>query len=464
MPRSDSNLAAVTALPLELLQKICSYLCCHCLRTHATVDCDDSQPELRDGTREGREALLNLTQACRVLNAAAEPFLYHCLHTSGKHALYSLIRTLGERPDLRSRVSAIDVGPARGTPPRSLPQPTLDAVLSHMRHAGLLRLYDARKSKDDPEISPTMTEGAEHGTLVSSLLHLLPNVESFHLRLADNGSFRMPPESRFWRPWLKSLRRLAFSSAETPLMLNQVALIIRLAPGVEVLHLSGVACVTHIFPAFLNQRTPDNPPPLANLAELSLSDALLTASSLGNVLEAVGPRLSKFSIRRRRPPLGLYGVPDCASFDAASTELRRWSHTLKELSLDLKGGAHSQPPCRLREFRALEVLHINPVAFDFNGNMSRTENALWSKLPNSIRELRLLEYNDRAVALRGLVNAYTAGVFPGLRKVEIHDKVFEEYEPESEAAQELRELGASFRAAGIEFILRPEPRKADSEE
>ncbi len=257
---------------------------------------------------------------------------------------------------------------------------------------------------------------------------------------------------------MKLLKRLAFTSAETPLMLGQVAIIMQLAPNIEVLHLSGLVSV--LFSAFLGR----GPSPLANLVELSLNDTLLTATTLTNLLEAVGPKLAKFSIRRRRPPLDMHGVPDSVSFDAILAALQRWNSTLKELSLNHKGTAYSQPPCRLREFQALETLHINPVTFDFFGNMSRNENALWSKLPNSICELRLLGYNNRALPLRGLVKAYVAGVFPGLRRVEIHDKAFKEYEPDSEAAQELIEVSASFRAAGIEFILRPEPRTPVIEE
>ena len=414
--------------------------------------------ELRDGTHEGQEALRSLAQVCRVLNAAAEPFLYHCLHTSGKYALYSLIRTLWERPDLRSRVSASDVGHVRGTLPRSLTQPVLDAVLGHMRYAGLLNFHDAWMSTNGFERSGAMKEKAEHGALFTMLLHLLPNLESFHLRLPDSGFLWTPPESRLWRSWLRSLKRLAFSSADTPLMLGQVAIIMQLAPNLEILHLSGLVSV--LFSASLAR----DPPLLANLAELSLSDTLLTATSLRNLLEAVGPKLAKFSIRRRPPPLDMYGVPDSVSFDATLAALQRWNSTLKELSLNPKGTAYPLPPCRLPGFQALEILHINPFAFDIFGVMGRTENALWPKLPNTIRELRLLEYNNRALALRGLAKAYVAGVFPTLRRVEIHDKAFKEYEPESEAAQDLREVSASFRAAGIEFILRPEPRKPEIEE
>ncbi len=310
-----------------------------------------------------------------------------------------------------------------------------------------------------------MTEGVEHGILVSRLLHLVPNLESFHLRLvADKGSFRMPLESASWTPWLKSLKRLAFSSAETPLMMNRIALVMRLAPNLEALHLSGLACVSHVFPAVLDRETPESPPPLTNLAELSLSDALLTAASLRNLLEAVGPRLSKFSIRQRPSPLGIYGLADCASFPAILAALQRWKHTLRELSLDVTCGTNPQPPWSLCEFRALEVLHINSVTLDLLGNMSRNEYALWSRLPKSIGELRLLECDNGGAALRGMVKAYTAGVLPGLRRVEVHNTALEECEPESEAPQELREVGASFRAAGVEFILCPGPGQSEIEE
>ncbi len=128
-----------------------------------------------------------------MLNAAAEPFLYRCLHTSGKDALYFLIRTLWERPDLRSRVSASEVGHVRGTLPHSLTQPVLDAVLGHMRHAGLLNPPDAWMSANGFGRLGEMREEAEHGALSTMLLHLLPNLESFHLRLPDSGFLWIPP-------------------------------------------------------------------------------------------------------------------------------------------------------------------------------------------------------------------------------------------------------------------------------
>jgi hypothetical protein len=54
-----------------------------------------------------------------------------------------------------------------------------------------------------------------------------------------------------------------------------------------------------------------------------------------------------------------------------------------------------------------------------------------------------------------------AGQFAASRRIGIDDQGFEKYQPESEAARELREVAASFRLAGVDFEVHPDPDEAD---
>ncbi|KAK4244263.1 hypothetical protein C7999DRAFT_17455, partial [Corynascus novoguineensis] len=105
----------LTTLPLELLVAICSHLCDHCVRKHASnawpID-EDSDLPLNDemalplgNTRLA--SLLNLSRACKRLRAVAEPLLYHSPSTSREEDAWFLLERLLNRPDLALKVAEI---------------------------------------------------------------------------------------------------------------------------------------------------------------------------------------------------------------------------------------------------------------------------------------------------------------------------------------------------------------------
>lgn len=451
------------ALPGELLNEVCRHLCWHCRGSHVTsigpfeLESGSGELEPPTWTRGEQKALAALNRACRVLHTAAEPFLYHYFYTSQNHDLYYFFRTVSERSDLGALVSHVEVGHAGGVP---TPIRRPDVIESGVRRTGLT-----------PEHPAEAREGVEHDVLFSQLLQLTPNLERFHFR-QFGGPFPTRPDPS--RSSLVSLKTVAFSGfKQGGYTLERAIATLRLAPNLVVLHCYGCLWVFENFLGDLGRKTREErvpsrttalaqPPPLQNLVELRLTDTRLVYSSLVHLLNAVGPGLSKVSIRRSSLPLpsGRHNL----EFGEAVNALQPWRRTLREFIFSIDGGVRRrhQPPHGLnlapylRKFRALQVLHAQECAFDFSAHLGRREDALVSTLPASLREFRLLGHINPGLgpALRALLGAVTNGQFADLKRIEIDDQGLG-------AAGELRELSAIFRSTGVEFLIHPEAAKAE---
>lgn len=115
---------------------------------------------------------------------------------------------------------------------------------------------------------------------------------------------------------------------------------------------------------------------LQNLVELRFTDANFSTRSLKSLLAAVGPRLSKVSIRRSKPRIDASRPGDTLEFDDAVAALQPWARTLKELSflvdefesLEFQLPRHRLLGARLlRNFRSLKVLRVDASFLDFWG-------------------------------------------------------------------------------------------------
>ncbi|KAL2170656.1 hypothetical protein VTG60DRAFT_4581 [Thermothelomyces hinnuleus] len=220
------------------------------------------------------------------------------------------------------------------------------------------------------------------------LLQLVPNAEAARFCLPYEPFCALAADIISRAPPLASLRKLSFSSVSNDrfLLLDQANPIMRLAPNLEALHFDRCGAVTNLFSASLGRNSPADPPPLSKLTELSLADSQLSVASLAALLNSVGPRLSKFKIRRSSPTL---------SFSDVLTVLQPWKGTLRELIIFNSHEALLSEPIGsvagillLREFHALETLCVEATDLEFLEYLSR-QPGVSSLLPPSLRNLRL---------------------------------------------------------------------------
>ncbi|KAL2160968.1 hypothetical protein VTH06DRAFT_8680 [Thermothelomyces fergusii] len=400
MSESCSTGRGLTGLPNELLAAICSYLCAHCVckRTTNSTWPLGAEAEWWDYGRPasgsagiGPAGLLNLNRVCKSLRAVAEPFLYHFPRTSRRRHLWILVDTLSNRRDLALRVAAVDVAyPLRAEEmhplPRSLPPSVLDAAKESVREARSMMLRDGNGEDRIVDLDD-LDEVVKHAALVSMLLQLVPNAEAARFRLHSQAFSGLAGIILSRTPPQASLRSLAFGSLadDGHLMLDQTAPVLRLAPNLEALHFDNCAAVSSLFAASLDRGSPAGQSLLSGLAELSLADSRLSVAALAALLNAVGPRLSRFKIRRSAPTL---------SFGDVLTVLRPWKDTLTELTILDSHGGLSEPIgsvtgiLLLRDFHALETLCVEAADLEFLDFLSR-QPGVSPLFPPSLRNVRL---------------------------------------------------------------------------
>ncbi|KAL2175480.1 uncharacterized protein P884DRAFT_279272 [Thermothelomyces heterothallicus CBS 202.75] len=229
------------------------------------------------------------------------------------------------------------------------------------------------------------------------LLQLVPNAEAARFCLPYEPFCALAADIIARAPPLASLRKLAFSSISNDrfLLLDQATPIMRLAQNLEALHFDRCGAVTNLFSASLGRNSPADPPPLSKLTELSLADSQLSVASLAALLNSVGPRLSKFRIRRSSPIL---------SFGDVLTVLQPWKGTLRELTILNSHEAPSEPIgsvagiLLLREFHALETLCVEAADLEFLEYLGR-QPGVSSLFPPSLRDFRLRGDPRRVTAI-----------------------------------------------------------------
>ncbi|KAK3306074.1 uncharacterized protein B0T15DRAFT_534257 [Chaetomium strumarium] len=459
---------ALVRLPLELLSEICSYLCPHCLRTPEdeleTLDFDldpwgfKYEPLLSDRKRIKQQNLLSLSQVCKVLHAAAEPFLYHYIPGNRYKDLQLVRRTLKERPDLQLRVSELET--AVNGRIEQMPDPASPE--------GLPFGYPG---------DPSPTKLSLYWKEVMMLLKFVPKLQRFHFCMPKpNPSTFGLPEIRTWpTPPLTSLRELAISTLEHHcgfqhgFQLERAGCILSAAPNLEILQCSRCIGVSENFREYYLTQ----PVPLQHLTELILVDSRLTPASFRNLLSAVGPGLSKVRIQQSRRVLwksDWEGVPpedNEIKLDGVAAALQPWRHSLKELTFSMEGGEFpenfddTQEATLLRELGALEVLRTQVALFDWDGDPDG--NVLVRTLPQSLRHLELRGYADFACGLLMLYDAITErGHFRHLQRIDIDDQKYDRSTPFGQAyATELDENCATLASAGVEVVKYPAEEWSD---
>ncbi|KAK4152391.1 hypothetical protein C8A00DRAFT_34919 [Chaetomidium leptoderma] len=300
---------SLATIPLELVTEICTYLC-----SHYHPKTDDAEPDVSARVRSEQAALSSLSQTCKILRIVAQPFLFGHVYASRDSAFYLFVRTLVERPDLRSCVSQVTVA----TYPCEQPPDTPDSADTHNPpdppSGGIAKTAEEHLRDGDWEplwktlaIGGQASNAAEKkfGAFVSMLLHMAPKLAdvSFCVRSVPIVALS------YWstRPTIQSLKRLSFTVSEPShdeYMLDAAVDILRAAPNLEVLHCHGCAGVSEQFRGSWGRTRIDNPPQLPNLTELILTGCHMRAHDLRNLMGAVGSRLFKVTIRKDKdlPP------------------------------------------------------------------------------------------------------------------------------------------------------------------
>lgn len=378
---------------------------------------------------EDQLALLSLSRTCKALRPTVQPFIYHRLHILREMDLHFLVRTLSGRPDLGESVFEVD-------------------VTHHTWKSGdaLMSGQAAEAQVQSLGVHSELRQTSQDGALVLLLLQLTPNLARARFWLPCRTFFQTLTPSNLS---LKMLTRLDFDGTHGYL-LDTAAPVLRLAPNLQVLHIHGCAEVTS---DFLAGKIMNDLAPLCHLTELDLTASALTVASMRHLLSTVGPMLAKIKIEPISPESSSPMELDVLRFDEVLAVLRPWSQTLRELSFCLYGiqvSRHLRGIHILREFRALEILWTEAAFFPFY----TSREALTSTLPPSLCELRLLGYSHLVPALQYLLVNFQAGNFPSLSKIEIDDQ---EYDSGSFIEQELEQVGIGFAAAGVNFMVHPQP-------
>lgn len=249
---------------------------------------------------------------------------------------------------------------------------------------------------------------------------------------------------------LPLLRDLVVFDYDGGVYLDRTSAIIQLAPDLKLLRSHGRGEVTAFFSGSLRQEGLRDWRPLQNVTELCLTSASLTATSLRNLLTAVGQGLKKVYIRplKTSPPTP---KGQSLNLDEALAALQPWSQTLEKYEFY---GYKWKPlrPTRilraLREFEALKFLRTDGKPF----GVEMDSHALASDLPSSMRTIRFVQPSGGLdIALRALLGAFLAGKFPRLSKGEVDQEM--SGESTSTTDQRLRQLSPSFVSKELKLDL-----------
>lgn len=220
------------SLPVEVIERICSYLCFHCLNPGVFPNTDT------EDTRSGKAALARLSRMSIRICAIAQPFVYHYFATGNMprmdHTKFSddrfilpaeddklpaFLRTVIERPDLAARVRTLQL--VRSTKVIDCSSDLLATLIVASKAAGM-------RHHPLPHV-----DGGTHDWLEELALVLLPGIEALILARDHPCRFRHLDDCGASLP---SLRTVALRGVRRRYYMNEVAALFAAAPGLETLY------------------------------------------------------------------------------------------------------------------------------------------------------------------------------------------------------------------------------------
>lgn len=445
-------------LPVELIQRICAYLCHHCHRPDSFCHAETWD------VRESKDALASLSATSSRFRAIAQPILFHYFATGnliprhprdfpGRDSQLPLfIRSLIRRPDLAARVRALQlVQSHQFAQELNFHADCLRPVFEKVHH-GLSDDPDYNYTKDriGQWLASDGTGHPDHQWLVQIPLLLVPNLETLSVArdFADYGILELGSGT------LPSLRSIALQPLSEPFHIHEAKALFAAAPNLEVLYALGCG-----------YKDPGNNPNYGMPFELRL----------GNLRKLVIEGVELYDLAMLLPSCPQlqelqYVRPDCEAEERDTVPLevlaplQRTLRTLKFkfTQVQIGGDFPRMRPTMfttiksLRDFAALEELVIEQYAISCPTAPTPGGARLVDWLPPSVERVHFRDVEEAIPLLAHLsvVASEAAERLPKLRSVRITRPWY--YEDADEGGLDslqplLDRATAEFDQAGIAF-------------
>ncbi|KAI1457878.1 hypothetical protein F4805DRAFT_158394 [Annulohypoxylon moriforme] len=453
------------SLPVELLIQIFSSFCLHCRRPDIFPNAD------LDEDRSDKRVLARLCRTSKSICSVAQPILYHYYATGNNRVriykadgligfpnepdlLPQFVRTIAQRPDLASQVSAMHIARTKSLVGYETQMQTVKSLFEYSISRNLLGKPDLPDNWIDGHFHRWRAEQPEnlHRWLATLAMVLSPRLKSLYLNIDTEARFSALEDS----PHLKllSLRTLGVMSHVIDYHFKELEGLYAAAPNLETIY----ACNSAGWISKLMYDSPLKMHYFPNVKKLVISD--LAIEELESLLHCV-PKLEHLEYYwDDRDDEREYDFKDAAEWlEPAKTTLKRLciSFLPRPVHLDpfpkwITPPVVDYPPIEsLREFTSLEYLSID--CFLLYGASDRdVARRLVDLLPRSIRFLRITYvYRGIERCLRHLA-AVAPERFPFLKKVVLG--VAERTDPryDYEIQSSITDVH-EFRASGIKFEL-----------
>ncbi|KAL3477743.1 hypothetical protein BJX99DRAFT_257115 [Aspergillus californicus] len=433
-------MVTLETLPTEILHQIISYLCDHC----------QGRIYLRGLTQTSLVPLSLVSKACRRLRDIAQPILFHFFfhHRAGyQDRLVSFLHTLTSRPDLARAVSILQFH-SYG---ENLTEKDRALVETCVANVGL------------PSLAPEWhIDGRQRQILMEVAIACCPNLEALSFGTSPDWttdiflslSISLPTRIIFKRLYhlsVGSARQDVDSSGTVPY--DQVAALLRAAPNLRQLYLSGIRSLSSSGTGFPN---------LDNLKILNLGSGVYSPFFLHFTLAAC-PRLQSFSLH-----LELSDYMG-ASITDIWIALQQVKDTLQEITVEVNRDipfqlqAHDHRLSSLQQFTALRTLEISSCIW-YGIHQTWTQQKGYYNMDQFVAELlpttleKLVIRNTGPpvpAGLMALALCVPRGAYPWLKTVEvvISDDFSADEGSESEWEDMVTTLREEFLKVGVSFSM-----------
>jgi hypothetical protein len=484
-------------LPVELIERVCSFVCPHCQSPDDFPDADTQT------SRVAKAALSGLSRTSRRIATVVQPYLFHYFASGGmtrfaifdatgrvaplpssppsseKDPLALFLRTVVQRPDLAAQVRALQLAPLKTCNEQSvqdsegaLVDPRCIETPVEVRRAASLELGGLTEEVFSPGFAWDVHGAELHNRAIYHALEQLAMVWCSNVRTLIIGDEQ--PSSSFWR--IIASRRWSFPSLKTVGLLShshdrpftRIQDVLESAPNVETLY------VTHL--ARAGQPRAASPwvsgwtRALPSVRRLVTSD--LRATDLAALIRAC-PQLRDLEFRHHgfNTPVGqVRGRELAEALRPAQKTLRRLLVSVMAYADPWGDMSASGTIDTLRDFEVLEELAINQFQVPGASSVLARFPALdpMEFLPRSIKRVEFLNmWSDFNPGVEGLMQ-HAPTKLPNLRSIRFNYREPGHWEYMDlrfrEVDDECNRLRALFGAISVSFVWDRIPNSPRKEE